>query len=90
MTTKARHSNPHAAEGQSVAAMTVKTLHSIRSEDNFAAFWRRVDQPANELEVQYPTLPCKRRPFKRYDSGISEGDHSGNIQDMHRRILLKR
>ena len=78
-----------AAEGQSVAAMTVKTLQSLRSEENFAAFWGRVYQTASELEVEYPTLPRKRRPCKRYDSGSSEGDHPGNVQDMYRRIFFE-
>ena len=78
-----------AAEGQYVAAMTVKTLQSLRSEENFAAFWGRVYQTASELEVEYPTLPCKRRPCRRYDSGSSDGHHPGNVQDMYRRIFFE-
>ena len=76
-------------QGQSVAAMTVKTLQSLRSEENFAALWRRVYQTASELEVEYPTLPRKKRPCKRYDSGSSEGDHPGNVQDMYHRIFFE-
>ena len=78
-----------AAEGQCVAAMTVKTLQSLRSEENFAAFWERVYQTASELEVEYLTLPRKRRPCRQYDSGSSEGDHPGNVQDMYRRIFFE-
>ena len=37
----------------------------------------------------YPTLPRKRRPCKRYDSGSSEGDRPGNVQDMYRRIFFE-
>ena len=31
-----------AAEGQKVAAMTVATLQSIRLDDNFDLFWKRI------------------------------------------------
>ena len=37
--------------------MTVKILQSLRSEENFAAFWGRVDQTANdELKWNIPHL----------------------------------
>ena len=32
------------AEGQKVAAMTVATLQSIRSDDNFDPFWKRISE----------------------------------------------
>ena len=62
-----------ATEGQSVAAMTLKTLQSLRCDENFAGFWGRVYQTASELEVEYSTLPRKRRPCKQNDCGSSEG-----------------
>ena len=39
--------------------------------------------------MEYPTLPCKGRPCKRYDSGSSEVDRPGNVQDMYRRIFIE-
>ena len=35
-------SNMSAAEGQKIAMMTVATLQSIRSDDNFDLFWKRI------------------------------------------------
>ena len=46
-------------------------------------------QTASELEVEYPTLPRKRRPRRRYDSGSREGDHPGNVQDIYSRIFFE-
>ena len=40
-----------AAEGQKVAAMTVKTLKSVRTDENFQAFWEKVQKTANELHA---------------------------------------
>ena len=39
--------------------------------------------------MEYPTLPRKLRPCRRYDSGSSEGVHPGNVQDMYHRIFFE-
>ncbi|KAL5514956.1 hypothetical protein EMCRGX_G000052 [Ephydatia muelleri] len=65
-TLQSRHMS--AAEGQKVAAMTVKTLKSLRTDESFQAFWELVQKTANELEVECPSLPRKRRAPRRYDS----------------------
>eukprot|EP00731_Ephydatia_muelleri_P007654 Em0003g1902a len=51
--------SPHmsAAEGQKVAAMTVKMLKSLRTDESFQAFWELVQKTANEIEVKSPSLP---------------------------------
>ena len=56
--------SPHmsAAEGQKVAAMTVKTLKSLRTDESFQAFWELVQK------TESPSLPRKRRAPRRYDS----------------------
>eukprot|EP00731_Ephydatia_muelleri_P000006 Em0001g6a len=70
-TLQSRHMS--AAEGQKVAAMTVKTLKSLRTDESFQAFWELVQKTANELEVECPSLPRKRRAPRRYDSiGITK------------------
>ena len=51
--------SPHmsAAEGQKVAAMTVKMLKSLRTDESFQAFWELVQKTANEIELESPSLP---------------------------------
>ena len=47
-------SHVSAAEGQMIAAMTVKTLQSMRNEEDFKKFWSRTTARANELNVSDP------------------------------------
>ena len=46
-----------AVEGQSVASMKVKTLQSMRSDEQFEMFWSIVNKKARALEVSEPILP---------------------------------
>lgn len=64
-----------AAEGQKVAAMTVATLQSIRSDDNFDLFWKRIIEMAGEKEIDEPVLPRRRKLPRRYDDGSHEGGY---------------
>ena len=55
--------SPHlsAAEGQKVARMTLQTLQSLRSEENFKLFWAKVTKMSDDLEVNEPLLPPRRK-----------------------------
>lgn len=56
--------SPHlsAAEGQKVAAMTVQTLQSLHSEENF---WCNTVQKANDLYVADSALPIEGKGTKQ-------------------------
>ena len=57
-----------AAEGQMVAEMVTKTLHSIRSENCFDLFWQKVLKTAELYDIE-PQLPRKRKTPRRYEEG---------------------
>ena len=69
-----QHASMSAAEGQHITAMTVATLNSMRSDDQFDLFWDLVVLKAEELGVDEPKLPRKRKLPHRYDDGSSSGD----------------
>ena len=46
-----------AAQGQSVASMTVTTLHKLREYDQFSLFWSLVMKRAGDLGIQEQVLP---------------------------------
>ena len=48
-----------AAEGQTVANMTKRTLATLRAEDKFKLFWENVRRMAAEVDVNDPQLPPK-------------------------------
>ena len=43
-----------AAAGQDVAELTVKTLISLRSEENFNLFWKKLQLLMKELDINEP------------------------------------
>ena len=50
-----------AIDGQKLAEMTVRTLQSIRSDDNFKHFWAKVTNLDSDLDTEEPVLPRKRK-----------------------------
>ena len=62
--------NPYlsAAEGQTVANMTKRTLATLLAEDNVKLLWEKVRRMAAEVNVNDPQLPRKRKAPARYES----------------------
>ena len=58
--------------GAHIAAMTLTTLKSLRTDDHFTAFWDLVIKAQQELNVSGPELPRRRKMPKRYDDGAPE------------------
>ena len=56
-----QHKSLSAAEGQHVAAMVVKTIESMRSEEAYKLFWDKVLLSIEALDVQQPQLPLRRK-----------------------------
>ena len=58
-----------ASEGQRIAAMTVKTLQSLRTDSNFDLFWTKAETARQKLDVNEPELPRKRKLPTRFEDG---------------------
>ena len=52
------------AEGQDVAELTLKTLLSTRTDDNFTVFWEKVKNLTEDLDVDEPHRKCPRQYFQ--------------------------
>ena len=50
-----------AAGAQGFASMTLKTLEKVRNDADFYLFWLKVTKIANELGVEEPQPPCRRK-----------------------------
>ena len=68
-----QHASMSAAEGQQITAMTVATLNSMRSDDQFDRFWDLAILKAEELGISEPQLPRQRKLPHRYDDGSASG-----------------
>ena len=71
-------------EGQQVAALTSKTLNSMRTDSSFELFWTKVTSMQNSLEVNDPILPRKRKTPSRLDTGTGEGHYPSDPKQLFR------
>ena len=78
-----------AAEGQSVDELTVKTLKSMRTGDNFKAFFDLVNCFRERTNSDLPRLPRKRRAPRRFEIGTGEGSHSATVEDHYRQTYFE-
>ena len=78
-----RHSD---TEAQTVVAMTVKTLESLRTEEKFKLFWTNIVKKSDELSVDDPALPRRRKTPRKHEIGQSTGDFAKDVETYYRVI----
>ncbi len=69
-----------AAEGQSIAKMTLVTLKSIRSESNFELFRDKVLKMISEKDINDPELPRRRKIPNQLDTSGTENYTFPDVQ----------
>ena len=67
--------NYSASEGQLTAHRTKDVLKSIRNKEMFNLFWEKVIMMTQDIEVNDPVMPRKRRVPQRYDDGIAQPEY---------------
>ena len=77
-----------AAEGQSIAEMTGKTLERIRSNDAFEAFWKVTLIRREKLAIDAPVLPRQRRLPARYSEGEQLPQYPTNVDEYFKQIYF--
>ena len=80
-------SDTSAAEGQSIAAMTVATLRIMRTDDGFNSFWSRTCATISDVDVEPPTAPRKRRVPRRFETGEAPATFPSSAEDHYRPIF---
>ena len=62
-------------EAQSIARATVKTLQSMRTDDQFDLFYKKVNQFAQAHDISSPSLPRRRKVPKKIQSYFGAAEH---------------
>ena len=75
-----------AAEGQQIAAMVVRTLLTLRSDNSFDLFWLKVMKQAELLE---PHLPRRRKAPRRYEDGLAESEFHDDTKAYFRQLYFE-
>ena len=76
-----------AAEGNAIAQDVIKTLSKDRNDGSYDLFWKSVLRRKEELEVDDPKLPRKRRLPAKFDDGNAETHHFPSTRKDHYRQI---
>ena len=77
------------AEGVRVAGMTIITLQSLRSDARFDAFWDLVITALQEVDVDEPTLPRRRKVPNRLDEGNAPHEFPTDCRSHYRQSYFE-
>ena len=69
-----------ASKTQDIAKMTVRCLKTLRTDNNFALFWSKVTKKANQLNIDEPALPRKRKRTVPYESGNATPEFQSSVE----------
>ena len=78
-----------AAEGQRIAELTCKTLERIRNDECYGFFGEKVLQLQEQLGVNEPAMPRRRKAPCRYEIGTGEGHFPGTPKQFFRQKYLE-
>ena len=78
-----------AAEAQSIAEMTIKTLEGMRSDEAFGLFFKLVECVRKSTDTEEPSLPRKRKAPRRFEIGDGEGYHSLTVEEHYRTMYFE-
>ena len=84
-----QHAHISAAEGQRVATMTVRTLETIRDDANFDMFWTKAKSFAEELGIEEPQLPRRRKVPRSLEPGSAEPEFPTSAISHYRRLYFE-
>ena len=77
-----------AAEAQSIAEMTIKTLEGMRSDEAFGLFLKLVECVRKSTDTEEPSLRKRKAPH-RFEIGDGEGYHSLTVEEHYRTMYFE-
>ena len=84
-----QHKDMSASEGQAIAAVTVHTLISKRSDEAFQEFWDAIYSKLENVDVGEPAVLRRRKVPKRFDIGTGANEYPATAEDRYRQIYFE-
>ena len=72
-------------EGQVIAMLTVKTLKSLRTDENFKQI---IEKMMYELDVDEPQLARRQKTARRFEQGEAPVEFAATPKDEYRRVYI--
>lgn len=73
-----------AAEGQHITELSLSSLSEMRKEESFNTFWESLNNKLDDLDVNEPTLPRRRKMPKRFETGNAPPEFAASEKDLYR------
>ena len=68
--------------------LTVRTLESLRTDQNFELFWKKVEKTRDHLDVDEPRLARRRKLPRRFEQGSAPAEFAISPKEEYRRVAL--
>ncbi len=72
-----------ASEGQAAPEITLRTLLSHRTADNFASVWKNVKDIATALDISEPLMPRKKEIPRRLETGTRVDESPATVDQYY-------
>ena len=76
-------------EGHELAMLTVKTLESLRNDENFNMFWLTVEKKRILQNIHEPRLARRRKLPSRLELGIAVAEFALSPKEEYRRVYFE-
>ena len=64
--------------------LALSTLGEMRKEESFSKFWASLNEKLDDLDVDEPTLPRRRKMPKRFEPGNAPPEFPTSAKDLYR------
>ncbi len=78
-----------AAEVQVIAEKTVITVQTIRNDECFEKFWKKVNVLPSKYDINDPVLPRRRKHPSRFEEGQAPHTFADTPKDMFRKFYYE-
>ena len=78
-----------AAEGQCLTELALSTLGEMRKEESFSKFRASLNEKFDNLDVDEPTLPRRRKLPERFDPGNAPPEFPTSAKELYIQRTLK-
>ena len=72
-----------------MAEITRKTLLLMKNEESFDLFWIKVSKMAEDVEVNEPVLPKRRKMPKCFEDGAAAVEFPSSPKHMYRQLYFE-
>ena len=79
-----QQSDLSAAQGQALVSMTLTTLQTLRNQDSFDIFWKKIEWFSFKSRFKWAKSPKKKKAPKRFQIGHGKSEFLKSVSNLYR------